>query len=171
LRSGRPEGGQNKTDMTHPNAALIERFYEAFQRRDVDAMAACYAPDVTFSDPVFGELHGGEVRDMWGMLVSRAQEFTLAFSHVTADDRSGSAHWVASYVFSQTGRTVVNPIDARFVFRDGLIAEHRDRFDLWRWSSQALGAKGALFGWTPFVQNAIREQAKRALATWRAKAA
>ena len=47
--------------MTHPNAALIERFYEAFQRRDVDAMAACYAPDVTFSDPVFVGLHGGEV--------------------------------------------------------------------------------------------------------------
>ncbi|EUC18983.1 nuclear transport factor 2 family protein [Paraburkholderia hospita] len=157
--------------MTHPNAALIERFYEAFQRRDVDAMAACYAPDVTFSDPVFVELHGGEVTDMWRMLVSRAQKFTLAFSHVVADGDSGSAHWVASYVFSQTGRTVVNQIDARFVFRDGLIVEHHDRFDLWRWASQALGAKGALLGWTPFVQNTIRAQAKRGLAAFRAKAA
>ncbi|WP_109481410.1 nuclear transport factor 2 family protein [Paraburkholderia sp. C35] len=155
--------------MTHPNAALIERFYEAFQRRDVEAMAACYAPDVTFGAPVFVELHGGEVTDMWRMLVSRAQEFSLAFSRVTADDQTGSAHWVASYVFSQTGRTVINPIDARFVFRDGLIVEHRDRFELWRWSSQALGAKGALLGWTPFVQNAIRAQARRGLGAWRAK--
>jgi len=165
------KNGNHKTDMTHPNAAVIERFYEAFQRRDVDAMAACYAPDVTFSDPVFGELQGGEVTDMWRMLVSRAQEFTLAFSHVSADDVSGSAHWVASYLFSQTGRKVINPIDARFVFRDGLIVEHRDRFDLWRWAGQALGAKGALLGWTPFVQNAIRAQAKRGLAAWRAKPA
>jgi ketosteroid isomerase-like protein len=157
--------------MTHPNAALIERFYEAFQRRDVDAMAACYAPDVTFGDPVFVELHGGEAVDMWRMLVSRAQDFTLSFSHVVADDSQGSAHWVASYLFSQTGRAVVNPIDARFVFRDGLIAEHRDHFDLWRWASQALGARGALLGWTPFVQNAIRAQAQRGLAAWRAKAA
>ena len=157
--------------MTHPNAALIERFYEAFQRRDVEAMALCYAPDVAFSDPVFTDLRGGEVSDMWRMLVSRGQEFTLAFSHVVADDQRGSAHWVASYVFSQTGRTVVNQIEARFVFRDGLIVEHRDRFDLWRWASQALGAKGALLGWTPFVQGAIREQAKRGLAAWRAKAA
>jgi ketosteroid isomerase-like protein len=155
--------------MIHPNAALIERFYDAFQRRDVDAMAACYAPGVTFSDPVFGELHGDEVRDMWRMLVSRAQEFTLAFSQVAADNASGSAHWVASYVFSQTGRSVVNPIDAAFVFHDGLIVEHRDRFDLWRWASQALGAKGALLGWTPFVQNAIRAQAQRGLAAYRAK--
>jgi len=40
--------------MTDPNAALIQRFYEAFQRSDAEAMAACYAPDVQFSDPVFG---------------------------------------------------------------------------------------------------------------------
>lgn len=156
--------------MTHPNAALIERFYEAFQRLDAETMAACYAPDVIFSDPVFGELHGDEARDMWRMLAARAKDFSLAFSKVSGDASSGSAHWVASYLFSQTGRRVVNPIDARFVFRDGLIVEHRDSFDLWRWASQALGAKGALLGWTPFVQTAIREQAKRGLAAWRAKA-
>ncbi|NEK56219.1 DUF4440 domain-containing protein, partial [Rhizobium leguminosarum] len=32
-------------------------------------------------------------------------------------------------------------------------------------------AKGALLGWTPFVQNAIRAQARRGLAAFRAKAA
>jgi ketosteroid isomerase-like protein len=37
---------------------LIERFYAAFGRKDGDAMAACYAPDARFSDPVFGELRG-----------------------------------------------------------------------------------------------------------------
>lgn len=159
----------DKTDMAHPNAALIERFYEAFQRRDADAMAACYASNVTFSDPVFGELHGHEAADMWRMLVSRAQEFSLTFGDVTADDREGSARWTATYRFAQTGRMVVNRIEARFVFRDGAIAEHRDRFDLWRWARQALGAKGALLGWTPLVQSAIRSQAKRALAAWRAQ--
>ncbi|WP_116138142.1 nuclear transport factor 2 family protein [Trinickia diaoshuihuensis] len=156
--------------MTHPNAALIERFYEAFQRRDAETMASCYAPDIVFSDPVFGELHGDEVRDMWRMLVSRAQEFALTYSGVSADQNGGSARWIASYLFGQTGKKVVNRIEARFVFRDGLIVEHRDRFDLWRWAAQALGAKGTLLGWTPFVQNAIRAQAKRGLSAWRAKA-
>ena len=156
--------------MTHPNAALIERFYEAFQRRDAETMASCYAPNVVFSDPVFGELHGDEVRDMWRMLVSRAQEFTLTYGDVIADQNGGSARWIASYLFTQTGNKVVNRIEAQFVFRDGLIVEHRDRFDLWRWAAQALGAKGALLGWTPFVRNAIRSQAKRGLTAWRAKA-
>jgi ketosteroid isomerase-like protein len=155
--------------MSTPHAALIQRFYEAFQRRDAEAMAACYADDVLFSDPAFGELRGDAARDMWRMLTKRAKDFSLSFSDVEANQQTGSARWVASYEFTQTGRTVVNRIEARFVFRDGLIAEHRDSFDLWRWSRQALGLKGALLGWTPFVQGAIRAQARKGLEAYRAK--
>ncbi|MDI7065956.1 hypothetical protein QMO17_32445, partial [Klebsiella pneumoniae] len=79
----------------------------------------------------------------------------------------GRAHWVARYTFSQTGRTVVNRIDARFRFREGRIVEHRDAFDLWRWTRQALGVKGVLLGWTSFVQRAIRAQARKGLDLYR----
>ncbi|RMQ44534.1 hypothetical protein ALQ04_01711 [Pseudomonas cichorii] len=145
------------------NNALIIRFYEAFARLDAEGMAACYSDDVLFSDPVFGELRGQQAGDMWRMLTSRAQDFSVVFDNVRADERSGGAHWVATYLFSQTGRTVVNNIQARFVFRDGKICEHHDHFDLWRWSRQALGTKGLLLGWTPLVQNAIRAQAQKGL--------
>jgi ketosteroid isomerase-like protein len=155
--------------MSHPNIGLIERFYEAFQKRDAEAMGACYADDVVFSDPAFGELRGEEARDMWRMLVQRAQEFSLTFDAVDANERTGSAQWVACYLFSQTGRSVVNRIQAQFVFRDGRIAEHRDTFDLWRWSRQALGLKGTLLGWMPVVQRAIRAQARKGLDAYRAK--
>src|SRR5436190_2219712 len=46
--------------MEDPNDALIQRFYAAFAARDGAAMAACYAPDATFSDPVFTDLKGEE---------------------------------------------------------------------------------------------------------------
>lgn len=147
--------------------ALITRFYEAFSRLDAEAMSACYSDDVLFSDPVFGELRGREAGDMWRMLTARAKDFSVRFDNVRADGRSGAAHWVATYLFSQTGRTVVNDIQARFVFRDGKICEHHDSFDLWRWSRQALGAKGLLLGWTPVVQNAIRTQAHKGLKAYR----
>ena len=104
---------------------------------------------------------------MWRMLVARAQDFSLTFDAVEADDRAGRARWVARYLFSQTGRPVVNRIEARFVFRDGRIAEHRDSFDLWRWTRQALGIKGTLLGWSPFVQRAIRSQARKGLDLYR----
>ncbi|QHF01998.1 DUF4440 domain-containing protein [Pseudomonas asturiensis] len=153
-------------EESQANSALITRFYEAFAQLDAEAMSACYTDDVLFSDPAFGELRGSQASDMWRMLTSRAKNFSVVFDQVRADDRSGTAHWVATYLFSQTGRTVVNDIQARFVFRDGLICEHHDHFDLWRWSRQALGAKGLLLGWTPVVQNAIRGQAQKGLKTY-----
>ena len=154
--------------MSDVHDALINRFYQAFQRLDAEAMAACYTDDVVFSDPAFGELRGRDAGDMWRMLTTRAKDFSLTFDSVRSDERSGSAHWVATYLFSATGKTVVNDIQARFVFRDGKISEHHDSFDLWRWSRQALGTKGLLLGWTPVVKNAVRTQALRGLKSFQA---
>ena len=156
------------TSLSMHNSALITRFYEAFRRLDAEAMAACYTEDVLFSDPVFGTLRGQQAADMWRMLTSRAKDFSLTFDGVQADERTGAAHWVATYLFSQTGRMVVNDIQARFVIRDGKICEHHDQFDLWRWSRQALGAKGVLLGWSPLVQKAIRAQAQKGLSAFQA---
>lgn len=151
----------------HPNAQLIQRFYQAFQQLDAETMAACYADDVRFSDPAFTNLQGQEAADMWRMLTSRAQNFSLVFDGIEADDTQGKAHWVATYLFSQTGNTVVNDIQARFTFKDGKIVTHTDSFDLWKWSGQALGFKGKLLGWAPFVHKAIRQQAAKGLAQFR----
>lgn len=53
-----------------------------------------------------------------------------------------------------------NDIQASFRFApNGLITEHIDRFDLWKWSRQALGPVGLVAGWTPFLQAKIRHQA------------
>lgn len=151
----------------HPNAQLITTFYEAFQKLDAETMAACYHPEVRFTDPVFPQLHGTEAADMWRMLAARAKDFSLTFDDVRADDNTGEAHWVATYTFSQTGNTVVNGIRASFTFKDGKILTHTDRFHLWRWAGQALGLKGWLLGGTPLVKNAIRKQAAKGLAAYR----
>jgi ketosteroid isomerase-like protein len=154
--------------MSDAHRALITQFYQAFQRLDAEAMSACYTDDVVFSDPAFGELRGRDAGDMWRMLTTRARDFSLTFDSVHADEHTGAVHWVATYLFSQTGNTVVNDIQARFVFRDGKICEHHDRFDLWAWSRQALGFKGLILGWTPLVRNAVRAQALKGLKAWQA---
>ena len=145
--------------MSDASSALITRFYQAFQRLDAEAMVACYSEDIVFSDPVFGTLRGRDAGDMWRMLTARAKDFTLTFDDV----RSDGAHWVATYLFSQPGRVVVNDIQARFVIRDGLSCQHDDTFDLWRWARQALGMPGVLLGWTPMLQNKVRQQAFKGL--------
>jgi hypothetical protein len=148
----------------HQNERLIHGFYTCFQKLDANGMAECYAPDALFSDPVFPRLEGKDVEAMWHMLAHRARNFTLTFRDVSADDARGSAHWEATYLFSKTGRTVTNIIDAEFEFRHGLIVRHIDRFDFWRWSRQALGVGGALFGWTAMLRNAVRREASKGLA-------
>jgi ketosteroid isomerase-like protein len=156
-------------DTSHPNAALIARFYAALDRHDAEAMVACYAPDATFSDPVFLRLDANGVAAMWRMLCARGKDLSVVASDIAADATTGRAHWVATYTYSATGRKVVNRIDAEFTFREGSIVRHVDRFDLYRWIRQALGAKGVLLGWLPPVQGAVRAQAAKALAAWQAR--
>ncbi|NMO20466.1 nuclear transport factor 2 family protein [Pyxidicoccus fallax] len=147
----------------HPHSQLISDFYYAFQRRDAQAMAACYHPDVEFSDPVFVGLRHGGVTAMWRMLCERGKDLQLTFRDVQADDRTGRAHWDANYTFSTTGRKVLNRIDAEFEFRDGKIVRHLDRFDFWAWSRQALGPAGLVLGWSPMLRNKVRATARKSL--------
>lgn len=97
--------------MAHPNAELIERFYQAFQRLDGEAMAACYAP---------GDLpRPGLRRTAWargGRYVAPADQpgagLPPDYANVRADQNEGRAQWVAHYLFTQTGRRVENRIEA-----------------------------------------------------------
>lgn len=157
--------------MTNANSneETIQRFYTAFQKRDAAGMAACYAPDVQFSDPVFTDLKGSQAGAMWKMLVERGKDTKIEFRDVRADATTGSAHWEAWYTFSTTGRKVHNIIDATFEFRDGKIVKHTDRFDLHRWAGLALGLPGKLLGWTPLLQNKIRAMAAKGLTEYLAK--
>jgi ketosteroid isomerase-like protein len=151
------------SDQATANQALIERFYEAFDRHDGEAMAACYGPDARFQDPAFGELHGEEPGAMWKMLTGRADDLRVRLAEHDADETTGSAHWLADYTFTQTGRKVHNDVHARFRFADGLIAEHDDSFGFHAWARQALGPTGLLLGWTPIVQGKVQRQARASL--------
>ncbi len=151
----------------HPNAELITGFYTALSRLDGAAMAACYAPDAAFSDPVFAGLKNGEPGKMWRMLTTRGKDMSVVFDGIEANDTDGKAHWVATYTFSATGNKVVNDIQARFTFQNGKIKTHQDQFDLYKWMRQALGLKGVLLGWLPPVQAKLRATARAGLNTFK----
>jgi ketosteroid isomerase-like protein len=148
--------------MAHPHAELIESFYAAFARHDGDAMAACYAPDAHFSDPVFTDLRGEQPGAMWKMLTGRAKDLEVSLVEHAADGERGTAHWLADYTF-RTGRKVHNDVRAEFRFEDGLIADHRDSFSFYAWSRQALGPVGLALGWTPIVRSKVQGEARAGL--------
>ncbi len=152
----------------HDNERLVRSLYEALGRGDGEGMSGCYTSGASFSDPVFPALAGAEVGDMWRMLCARAGGIRVEVAHIIADEATGSADWQAWYSFSATGRTVHNRVHAEYRFRDGRIFTHVDDFDLWRWSRQALGLPGALFGWSSLLQRKVRGQAAVSLERFRA---
>lgn len=149
---------------------LIQSFYESFARLDAEEMIACYHDEIEFTDPAFGLLKSKDAKNMWRMLVERGKDsLKIEFDNVRGDSEKGSADWIATYQFSQTGRNVINHIHARFEFRDGKIIRHVDDFDLWKWSRQALGLSGYLLGWSSFMGAKIRERSNAALREFTAK--
>jgi ketosteroid isomerase-like protein len=157
--------------VSDSNRALIRTLYDALDRHDGDAMAACYAPDARFRDPAFGELSGAEAGDMWRMLTGRAEDLSVELADHDADGDTGTAHWIARYTFTDTGRPVVNDIHARFRFADGVIVEHIDEFSFFTWSRQALGPAGLALGWTPILPALTRRRARGRLDAFRAERA
>jgi len=148
----------------NPNEELIHKFYSAFANADVNTMCECYHTNIQFQDPAFGILKGNDACQMWRMLIEKSKgNIKIEFSDINADEFSGTAKWIATYNFSKTNRKIVNVIHAQFKFHDGLIIKHTDYFDIWKWSKQAFGFKGFLFGWTGFMQKQIQKQATSSL--------
>lgn len=152
------------------NEQIIEEFYAAFAEGNAETMASCYHPDIVFEDPAFGKLEGKDASDMWHMLIERAKgNLEISFSDIQANDRSGTAKWIAKYHFSKTNQNVVNKIKAYFEFKDGLIIKHTDNFDFYNWSKQALGTTGLLLGWTSFLRKKVQKQASESLRKYQQK--
>ena len=142
------------------NKQLIEKFYTSFQKLDWRGMQECYHAEAFFYDPVFEDLDASKVKAMWKMLCLQAKDLTIEFSKAEADNEYGSCQWKATYLFSKTGRKVVNRIKAHFKFHEGKIIEHMDDFDLYAWSRKAFGPAGWVLGWSSFLKNKIRKTAK-----------
>ncbi len=147
------------------NKDLVSNFYDAFSRQDAEAMAACYHPEVVFSDPAFGTLLGERASQMWRMLCQsqKDKDFKITFSILYADEEKVEVKWEAFYTFSQTGRKVHNTIFANFEFKKGLIFIHQDEFSLHKWAHQAMGMKGLLLGGTGFFRRKLQTQTNKLL--------
>lgn len=146
------------------NKELIERFYSAFQKLDAETMASCYHENVLFHDPVFKTLSGKDAPDMWRMLVQRGgATLKINYDDIYADEKTGTAKWEATYLFSKTKRQVTNKIKATFTFQDGKIIQHQDQFSFWKWAGMALGVPGYLLGWSTFLKNKVSNESLKAL--------
>lgn len=145
------------------NSELLTKFYTAFQNKDAESMKSCYHADIVFEDPAFGVLKGERAGKMWEMLCIAGKDLTLEFSVITANDTTGEVNWEARYAFAATGKKIHNIIAARFEFKEGKISKHTDSFDFKRWSKQAFGLMGTVFGGTKAFKSQFNKKANALL--------
>lgn len=152
------------------NKAVITKFYHSFSEGNAKGMNECYHKDISFQDPAFGQLKGERAMKMWEMLLSnKNQHLKITFNGIEATNNKGKANWIAEYNFGAKKRKVINKVSAEFEFKDGKIFEHKDSFDLWKWSKQAMGPVGYIIGWTPFMKSKIQSTTNKRLDEFLAK--
>lgn len=150
------------------NRDVADTFYRALAAQDAETMANSYRPDSVFEDPAFGELDGTDAGDMWRMLCANATDLRVQHEIKQSTETTVVTNWIAEYTFSATGRAVRNDVTATMRFEDGKIVDHRDEFDFWKWSTQALGLPGRLLGWTPLLKAKVRKTTAANLAEFQA---
>jgi ketosteroid isomerase-like protein len=150
--------------------AMLKKFYVAFGAHDGETMAALYADDATFGDPVFTSLRGREIGDMWRMLTKSSIDLALELGEIRPGDSANTfiAPWIARYTFTLTRRKVVNRVTSTITIENGKIVRQRDVFDFASWQRQALGLPGVLLGWTGIPGRKVQERAAKNLAAFRA---
>jgi hypothetical protein len=145
----------------HSHESLVRSLYAALAARRPEEAAACYHPDIFYSDPLHPRLRGEAVVDLWRMRLAPGTACEIRLDEASGGDQGAMARW--------TMRTQVRgrPVEIRgrslFAFREGRISRHYDHYSLWRWSTQAFGPAGATLGWLGPVRWALRSRARRAL--------
>ncbi len=119
-------------------------------------MVACYSPGGVQRPGL--QRRAGRRRHVAHARQSR-QDFSLTFDSVRADERMPprtGRHLPVQPDLSRGGRTTSRQCSA---YRDGLIVEHHDHFQLWRWARQGAGTRSCCWAGTSLVQGKIRQQA------------
>jgi steroid delta-isomerase-like uncharacterized protein len=77
---------------------VVERFAEAFNRREVDGLLACFTADATYRDLFYGP-HAGQaaLRGMFERMFHEGRDYRWSMDVIVMDDRRAAAEWTFGY--------------------------------------------------------------------------
>ena len=114
---------------------VVERFAEAFNRRDVDGILACFTDDATYDDLFYGEAAGPDgLRALFERMLGEGSEVEWTLDTVVTSPAVEIAEWTFRLVVSDAvprsaGRTVSLRGVSVFELRDGRCCAYREYFD------------------------------------------
>lgn len=77
---------------------VVERFAEAFNRRDVDGLLGCFTEDATYRDLFYGP-HAGQaaLRGMFERMFREGRDYRWQMDAIVMDAHRAAAEWTFSY--------------------------------------------------------------------------
>ena len=114
---------------------LVERFAEAFNRRDVDGLLACFTEDATYRDLFYGP-HAGQaaLRGMFERMFREGRDYRWQMDAIVMDAGRAAAEWTFGYTATAAvprseGRRVRMSGMSIFDLEDGRIRDYREYSD------------------------------------------
>ena len=114
---------------------LVERFAEAFHRRDVDGLLACFTEDATYNDVFYGP-HAGHkaLRGMFERMFREGRDYRWQMDAIVMDAGRAAAEWTFGYTATAAvprseGRRVRMAGMSIFDLEDGRIRDYREYSD------------------------------------------
>ena len=114
---------------------IVRDFAAAFDRRDVDALLACFTPAATYHDGFYGPHAGhGQLRTMFERMFREGRDYAWRMDAVLESPARAMAEWTFSYVVTDAiprsaGRKIRFRGASVFELREGRIAAYREYFD------------------------------------------
>jgi steroid delta-isomerase-like uncharacterized protein len=115
--------------------SVVRAFETAFNRQDVDALVACFAPGATYVDTFFGA-HTGHpaLRAMFERMFQEGRDYRWTMDLVVDGPRATAAEWTFGYVVTDAvprsaGRRVRFRGMSVFELEGGRIVSYREYFD------------------------------------------
>ncbi len=108
-------------DSASALAAAIERYNDAWNAHDVDAICALHAPDMIFENHTLAErVEGADVREHIARIFENWPDLAFTGRRLYAADGLVVSEWTATATASDGRRLEWDGVDI-FPFRDGLI--------------------------------------------------
>jgi limonene-1,2-epoxide hydrolase len=118
------------------NEDLIQRFCDAWSRRDVDELLRFFTEDAVYHNIPIEPASGHEaIRNMLQLFVSEVQKISFEVRNLAS---AGDVVFTERVDRFEMGERIVElPVAGVFEIRDGKIASWRDYFDMGMWLRQA----------------------------------
>ena len=121
--------------MASDNLQLIERFCQAFKKRDADEILGFFTDDAVYHNMPMPPVRGkAAIRNVLEMFLKPAWSVEFVILNIAASGDVVLTERVDK--FDMGGRNVELPVAGAFEVKEGKIAAWRDYFDMATWTRQ-----------------------------------